>query len=169
MRVLVVGATGLIGSAAAARLVSLGHTVIAVVRVNDRAARRLPTAETIVVDLQQATEPEAWRPHLAGVDAVVNCAGLLQARHGALRKVHGEAVGAFFAACEAAGVRRVVHVSAVGVEREAASDFSATKLTGDRALMARDLDWVILRPSVVVGRAAYGGSALFRALAQLPV
>ena len=168
MRVLVVGATGLIGSAAAARLVSLGHTVIAVVRVNDRAARRLPTAETIVVDLQQATEPEAWRPHLAGVDAVVNCAGLLQASHGALRKVHGEAVGALFAACEATGVRRVVHVSAIGVEREAASDFSETKLVGDRALMARDLDWVILRPSVVVGRAAYGGSALFRALARLP-
>jgi hypothetical protein len=35
--------------------------------------------------------------------------------------------------------------------------------------MARDLDWVILRPSVVVGRAAYGGSALFRGLAALPI
>jgi DoxX-like protein len=35
--------------------------------------------------------------------------------------------------------------------------------------MARDLDWAILRPSVVVGRAAYGGSALFRGLAALPV
>ena len=35
--------------------------------------------------------------------------------------------------------------------------------------MARDLDWVILRPSVVVGRQAYGGSALFRGLAALPL
>jgi uncharacterized protein YbjT (DUF2867 family) len=34
--------------------------------------------------------------------------------------------------------------------------------------MARNLDWVVLRPSVVVGRAAYGGSALFRGLAALP-
>src|SRR5207247_2650195 len=36
-------------------------------------------------------------------------------------------------------------------------------------LMARDLEWVVLRPSVVVGRAAYGGSALFRGLAALPL
>ena len=35
--------------------------------------------------------------------------------------------------------------------------------------MRRDLDWVILRPSVVLGPAAYGGSALFRGLAALPV
>ena len=35
--------------------------------------------------------------------------------------------------------------------------------------MARNLDWVILRPSVVVGRQAYGGSALFRGLAALPI
>jgi hypothetical protein len=35
--------------------------------------------------------------------------------------------------------------------------------------MQSDLDWVILRPSVVVGRAAYGGSALFRGLASLPL
>ena len=35
--------------------------------------------------------------------------------------------------------------------------------------MASDLDWIILRPSVVVGRPAYGGSALFRGLASLPV
>ncbi|TIN60080.1 MAG: nucleoside-diphosphate sugar epimerase, partial [Mesorhizobium sp.] len=47
--------------------------------------------------------------------------------------------------------------------------FSATKLAGDQALMARDLDWVILRPSVVLGRPAFGASALFRGLAALPL
>jgi len=56
----------------------------------------------------------------------------------------------------------------MGVEREQPSAFSRSKARGDAALMARDLDWVILRPSVIVGRAAYGGSALFRALAALP-
>ena len=40
---------------------------------------------------------------------------------------------------------------------------------GDEALEATSLDWVILRPSVVVGRQAYGGSALFRGLAALPL
>jgi uncharacterized protein YbjT (DUF2867 family) len=67
------------------------------------------------------------------------------------------------------GVRRVIHFSAMGVDRGALTDFSRTKLEGDEALMARDLDWLILRPSVVVGRQAYGGSALFRALAAFPI
>jgi hypothetical protein len=63
----------------------------------------------------------------------------------------------------------VIHLSAIGVERGALSEFSGTKLTGDEALMACDLDWVILRPSVVLGRPAFGGSALFRGLAGLPI
>ena len=79
------------------------------------------------------------------------------------------APAALFAACEQAGVRRVVQVSAIGVDRGAATAFARTKLAGDEALMARNLDWVILRPSVVVGRQAYGGSALFRGLAALPI
>jgi hypothetical protein len=66
-------------------------------------------------------------------------------------------------------VRRVVHFSAIGVDRETPSSFSQTKLRGDEVLKQRDLDWVILRPSVVVGRASYGGSALFRGLAALPI
>jgi uncharacterized protein YbjT (DUF2867 family) len=57
----------------------------------------------------------------------------------------------------------------VGVDRETPTAFSRTKLAGERAVMASDLDWVILRPSVVFGRAAYGGSALLRGLAALPI
>jgi uncharacterized protein YbjT (DUF2867 family) len=59
------------------------------------------------------------------------------------------------------------HLSAIGVDRDAPTPFSRTEFEGDKVLMARDLDWVILRPSVVVGRQAYGGCALFRGLAAL--
>src|SRR5262249_59002302 len=62
-----------------------------------------------------------------------------------------------------------IHISAVGVARATPTQFSRTKLAGDQALMGLDLDWVILRPSVVIGRAAYGGSALMRALAAAPI
>jgi hypothetical protein len=62
-----------------------------------------------------------------------------------------------------------VHISAVGVDREAPTDFSRTKRSAEVDLMSRELDWVILRPSVVIGRPAYGGSALLRGLAALPV
>ena len=122
------------------------------------------------LDIAAATRPEDWLACLAGIDAVVNCAGVLQdSPIDSTRGVHADGVGALFAACERAGVRRVVHLSAIGVDRETPTEFSRTKREGDEALMRRDLDWVILRPSVVLGPAAYGGSALFRGLAALPI
>ncbi|WGR56376.1 hypothetical protein [Paracoccus versutus] len=55
------------------------------------------------------------------------------------------------------------------MDRRQASAYSASKLKGDRALMALDPDWVILRPSVVLGGPVFGASALIRGLAALPV
>ncbi|MGZ8348153.1 MAG: SDR family oxidoreductase [Allosphingosinicella sp.] len=169
MRVLLLGATGLIGSAVAARLVVEGHEVVGVARTLDSAARRVPVARWIRLDLRTAVRPQDWRPHLAGIDAIVNCAGVLQdsARDSTLR-VHREAPVALWQACADTGLRRIVQVSAIGVDRGGVTAFSRSKSEGDAALAASGLDWAILRPSVVVGRAAYGGSALFRALAALP-
>ncbi|HEV7435186.1 MAG TPA: SDR family oxidoreductase [Pseudorhizobium sp.] len=169
MNVLVTGAAGLIGSAICARLSSDGHDVVAVVR---RGSDPLPTgvSRRIVVDLANATRVEDWLPHLTGIDAVVNCAGALQsAARDNIHAVHVKGPGALFLACEEVGVRRVVHFSALGVNREQPSDFSLSKSLGDDLLMERELDWMILRPSVVLGSSAYGASALFRGLAALPV
>jgi len=170
MRILLLGASGLIGSAVAARLRREGHQVAAAVRSLGPEAMRLPVAERIEVDLRSATAVRDWLPHLDGVDAVVNCAGTLQdSGRDSTAAVHERGPAALWEACERAGVPRVIHFSAMGVNRGALSDFSRTKRAGDEALRLRELDWVILRPSVVVGRAAYGGSALFRGLAALPV
>jgi len=167
MRIVVLGASGFIGSAAVARLAAGGHEVVALSR--HPRAQGLAAVAQATFDISAATRRDDWQALLRGADAVVNCAGTLQDAPGeSTQGVHAVGISAMFAACEAAGVRRVVHLSAAGVERQA-SDFSRSKLAGDRALMASDLDWVILRPSVVIGRAAYGGSALLRGLAALPV
>jgi uncharacterized protein YbjT (DUF2867 family) len=170
LRVLLTGATGLIGRAVLAGLAGEGHLVVAVARSAGSADRLPEAAGCIALDIAKATTPADWLPHLAGIDAVVNCAGVLQdSPRDSTAGVHSDGAAALFAACEQAGVRRVVQVSAIGVDRGAATAFARTKLAGDRALMARNLEWVILRPSVVVGRQAYGGSALFRGLAALPI
>jgi uncharacterized protein YbjT (DUF2867 family) len=169
MRVLLTGATGFIGAALLSRLQTQGHDVWAVTRRMGSAARRLSPARWIELDVAQARTPKAWEPHLAGVDAVVNCVGALQdGGSDSVVGVHIHGPAALFAACEAAGVRRVIHFSAMGADKGALSSFSRTKAEGEMALMGRDLDWVILRPSVVVGRAVYGASALIRGLAALP-
>jgi uncharacterized protein YbjT (DUF2867 family) len=100
---------------------------------------------------------------------VIYAAGVLQdSPRDSTKAVHLGAPAALYEACMRAGVRRVVHISALGAGQEGLSSFSATKHAADASLSATDLDWIILRPSVVVGRSAYGGSALFRALAALP-
>ncbi len=170
MRVLVTGATGLIGSAVMARLLRVGHQVVGISRGTGAARQSQPHVAWVSLDISRQVTPEHWIAHLEGVEAVVNCAGALQdSPSDNLKGVHAVGIASLFTACERLGVRRVVHFSAIGVDREAPSAFSRTKIEGDRALMARDLDWVILRPSVVLGRAAYGASALFRGLAALPV
>lgn len=167
--VLLLGATGLIGSAVAARLQAESHEVVGVARGLGEAARRVSAARWIKLDIGAATRPEDWAPHLAGIDAVVNCAGVLQdGARDSTAAVHRDAPAALWRACEAAGVKRIVQMSAMGAESGGATAFLRTKQQGDQALEASALDWVILRPSVVLGRQAYGGSALFRALAAWP-
>lgn len=167
MHVLVTGATGLIGSAIAHRLVADGNKVTGVTR---REGTARPELRWVRQDMRQATRAEDWLSYLRGIDAVINCTGVLQdSASDSTEAAHASAPAALFAACEQTGIRRVIHLSAIGVDRETPTAFSATKAKGDQALMASGLDWVILRPSVVVGRGAYGGSALFRALASLPI
>jgi uncharacterized protein YbjT (DUF2867 family) len=164
MRILVVGGTGLIGSNLAARLTADGHECITISRSGRASSLHQP------LDISSLTSASQWQSVLAKVDAVVNAAGTLQDGAGqSPRGVHVTGIAALSEACEQYGVRRLIHLSAIGVDREAPTDFSRTKRDGEIALMARNLDWVILRPSVVIGRAAFGGSALLRGLAALPV
>lgn len=167
MRVLLTGATGFIGGAVLARLLREGHQVAAVTR---RPLVPMAGVSVVRLDLRDATTPEIWIPHLSGVDAVVNCAGVLQdGGSDCTSAVHAQAPAALFRACEIAHVQRVVQISAIGADRETPSDFSKSKAQGDRILTESRLDWVILRPAIVLGAPAYGGSALFRGLAALPV
>jgi len=169
MRVLVIGAYGFIGSAVVARLVADGHEVVGAGRRLAVARERRPDLRWIKIDLSRIRKPEECADCLSGIDAVVNCAGVLQdAPADSTHKVHVEGASALFAACAQVGVRKVVLISAVGVGAEETTRFARTKFAAEEALKAQNLDWVILRPSLVVGRSAYGGMALVRALAAIP-
>ncbi|HEX4181910.1 MAG TPA: SDR family oxidoreductase [Caulobacteraceae bacterium] len=167
MRVLVVGAYGLIGGYVASRLLRDGHEVIGAGRSIRQAQRRMPRVRWARIDLTR-TDAEQWARQLVGIDAVVNCAGALQdGPRDDLEAVHVAGVLALARACELAGIRRFIQVSAAGVETGDGA-FSRTKREADQALSRLDLDWVILRPGLVLAPAAFGGSALLRGLAAFP-
>ena len=168
MRILLLGAAGFIGRELFAALSARGHRVVPAVR-DSSAAPAFSVERPVAVDLNRDTRPEAWLPRLAGIDAVVNCAGILQGtRTQSIAAIHRDAPIALFKACEAAGVRRVVQVSAISAERAAGTEYAATKLAADDFLRGTSLEWAVVRPSLVYMRGAYGGTALFRAMAATP-
>ena len=169
MRVLVTGAYGLIGSACLARLHAAGHDVVGAGRSIGAARQRFPYAEWIEADFLLLQYAEAWQPLLDSVDAVVNCVGVLQDgwRDDVQRIQQGGTV-ALFDGCLRGGVQRVVHISALGADAAGRSRFSRSKAAAETHLRTLALDWVILRPGLVLGSGVYGGTAMLRGIAAFP-
>ena len=166
-RALVLGATGLIGRACAEALRAAGWEVRGAARSAAAGRRRAPWADWVELDLATAAEAD-WRAALLGVDAVVNAAGALQdGPREDLEGVHVRAVEGLVAAAPPA--LRVVQISATGVREDARTSFMQTKARGDAALRASRLGWVILRPALVLAPEAWGGTALLRAAASVPL
>jgi len=167
MRVLVIGAYGFIGAHIVSALIAADHKVVCAVR-GARVDSRFPGLDAVACDMASDVHVEDWIPRLVGIDAVVNCAGILRERGTeSFTAVHELAPLALFHACGQTGVRRVIQISALG--NVADGEFVASKHRGDEALAALDLDWLVLRPSLVYSaRGSYGGSSLLRGLAALP-
>jgi len=169
MRVLVTGAYGLIGAACLARLKRDGHELTAAGRSIADASRKYPFARWVFADFDRLTEAVAWRPLLDNIDAVVNCVGVLQdGARDDTRRVHVAATCALFDACAAAGARRVIQISAIGAASDGPTEFARTKAEADAHLATLDLDWLILRPALVLSSTAFGGTAMLRGIAAMP-
>jgi uncharacterized protein YbjT (DUF2867 family) len=162
MVILLTGATGFIGRRLTAALRAAGHVVIE--------TRRAPAEGSphIAADFARDIAPSDWIPRLAGVEAVINAVGILREHAGqSFEHVHTQAPRALFAACAAARVRRVVHLSALGAD-QGATPYFASKRGADEFLATLPLEWTIVQPSLVFGEG--GASArLFTLLASLPL
>lgn len=172
MRVLVLGGYGLIGSAIVRRLVAEGHTVLGLGRDTHHAALSYPQVQWITADLSTLTSPRAWDALLLKTlpEAVVNAAGALQdGLRDQVSTVQLDAMRALYAAAERHGTTRLVQISAIRASPDADTAFMRSKGEADVALAASGLDWTILRPGLVIAPQAYGGTALLRALAAMPL
>jgi uncharacterized protein YbjT (DUF2867 family) len=173
VNILVVGAAGFIGRHLVRRLFELGHDVTPCGTDPARLRRLFPGLRCIAADYG-LDSVETRIPQLAGVDVVINAAGLIrETGDRSYRAVHTEGPIALFEACLAAGVDRVLQVSALGADGGAVTRYHLSKCAADDHLAALDpagerLDWCVLRPSLVLGP---GGRSteLFAALAAAPL
>ncbi len=85
----------------------------------------------------------------------------------AMWRIHYEAPKALFEACVTQGIKKIIQISALGVDKVDVP-YATSKLAIDNHLQTLDIDSVILRPGLVYGKGAYGGSSLFRGLAAIP-
>jgi uncharacterized protein YbjT (DUF2867 family) len=147
--VLVLGGSGFIGRHLVAELVRRGLRVTVPTRRRERAKSSLillPTADVVEADIHQSGALERLA---RGQDAVINLVGIL---HGDFERVHAELPRAVVNACRAAGVKRLLHMSALGASADAPSEYQRTKAKGEQAVLeAKDLHVTVFRPSVVFG------------------
>ena len=161
--VLVVGGSGFVGRHVVAALAARGASVTVPARRRERAKHLLPlpTVEVVEADVAQ---PGVLAQLAAGRDAVINLAGVLHSRRGRksergpnnygpdFASVHVELAQAVVNACRGAGVKRLLHMSALGADPQGPSEYLRSKGIGERAaLAAEDIAVTVFRPSVIFG------------------
>ncbi len=156
MTVVVLGGSGFIGSHLIARLSADGLRVIVATRRAERARdlALLPRVEVVEADIHDDVQ---LRRLVAGRDAVINLVGVLHSKRGSpygpqFKRAHVELPRRVVAACAAGGVRRYLHMSALGAAADGPSMYQRSKADGEVAARAEPtVAATIFRPSVVFG------------------
>jgi len=147
-KVLVLGGSGFIGRHLVAELVRRGVKVTVPSRRRERAKHLilLPTVDVVEADINRRDVLERL---VRGQHALINLVGIL---HGDFARAHVELPLAVVSACRAAGVKRLLHMSALGASHDAPSEYQRSKAKGEQAVLdAEDLQATVFRPSVVFG------------------
>lgn len=158
MHILVLGATGLLGRAVCERLLASGCRVSGFGNAPP-ASGELEGIHWCSGDFSRRTRPRHWRSELPGVDVVINTIGVFEERYlQGFHVMHDEAPNALWQACADYGVRRVIHLSALGAAHDAPTEYWRSKARGDAGLLAQaELEGWVVRPSLIY--ADHGRSA----------
>ena len=169
-RVFVTGATGFVGRTVIQALRAEGYVVRCLVRRgSERDLRGVGAIERVEGDV---LSPQTLEEGMAGCDAVVHLVGIIREHvptNTTFYRVHVQGTGNVVAAAASVGVRRYIHMSALGAREGARSRYHQTKWAAEEAVHACSLPWTIVRPSVIYGRGDGFVSLLVWVVRRLPV
>jgi uncharacterized protein YbjT (DUF2867 family) len=164
VKILICGASGFVGRHLLDGLRAAGHQCV-------RGVRRPQHTDDVGVNYLHDLTPQEWLPKVQEFDVVINAIGVLRdSKAQPMQQVLAEAPAALFRACADAGVKRIVNVSALGVESSLMTPYYQRRREAETVLFTSpaNLRWLNLRPSLIYGED--GASArMFRLLAALPV
>ena len=150
----VFGGTGFIGRYVVQRLAAQGY-VVRVATTNPAAGRFLQTAGRVgqIVPLAASvTDAGAVARAVAGANLVVNLVGILfERKPGDFQRLQADGPGIVARAAAAAGVGRLVQISAIGADPASPAAYGRTKAAGEAAVRAAFPNATILRPSIIFG------------------
>ena len=153
MKIAITGANGFVGRNLIALLLedTAARDIRAIVRDAATALRELPVdgLDIVVADV---TDPQTLRTAFDGCEMVVHTVAVPTERRATFEAVNVRGTEHVVAEAARAGVRRVVHLSAIGADPESPFPFLRSKGRGERAVTASGLEHVALRPSVLFGR-----------------
>lgn len=149
---LVTGGTGFVGRHAIARWLRAHPAARVTVLTRDRRrAGALATLPGVSVVEGDVHDPATLARVLPGHDALLHLVAVLHGTPQRFEAVHVELPRRLATACAAAGVTRVVHVSALGVDEAGPSDYQRSKARGEAAWREAGIAATLLRPSVIFG------------------
>ena len=149
-KVLILGGTGFVGRHLCEKLAELPCRVTVVTRRRSN-AQHLQMLPMLDIAELASMEGASLMPLLAAHDAVVNLVAILHGNEAAFEKAHVQLPLELARACDAAGQRRIVHISALGASVDSASMYQRSKARGEAVLLGSGLDVSVLRPSVIFG------------------
>lgn len=162
----VFGGTGFVGRQIVRELAQRGARIKVATRVPEHAYFLKPSGAVgqIVPVACRYSDPASIAQVMQGAEVVVNCVGILfeRGKRRTFKAVHADLPGVLGAAAAKAGVKRFVHLSALGIELSS-SKYAASKLAGEQALLQVFPKATILRPSVIFGE----DDAFFNKFAEL--
>ena len=151
MKVAIAGGSGFVGRHLLRRLRAEGHDVRVLARGQATGPGGHVASDSSSVAVDLAGDPDALTAALAGCDAVVNLVGVKTERAQGFAAAHVTAVARLVAACERAGIHRLVHVSVAGARDDPGRPYLASKWRGEQAVTGSGLAWTIVRPGVIFG------------------
>jgi uncharacterized protein YbjT (DUF2867 family) len=149
-RVFVTGASGFVGSAVVRELIGRSFAVNALVR-GKKPLEIAGDIREIHADLSDAA---ALDEGLRNCSAAIHLVGIIMENPGkgvTFEQVHVEGTRSIVDATRRAGIRRYIHMSALGTRADAKSEYHKTKWQAEEIVRASGLDWTIIRPSMIHG------------------